>query len=153
MDSGCTAQSVLDLLLRIGGNKVKLLGFATATLMCFAVPQTHAKDVVVTAEMLALMCAGNVPDLIDKKDKDQQKHVVYCNGYFTGMGDGIGLFRKHGKTLGADGFCPPPMSVKEYSVVFFDYMATQSKERREQLKELPAGDVIAMAFKDKWPCQ
>jgi hypothetical protein len=125
---------------------LKKLLLITVALLCFTVPQTHASDAAVTADILGLSCAGNVPGLYDKKNKDQERYIAYCNGYFTGMSDGFGLYKEQGKTLG--GFCAPIMTAKEFSIVFFDYLATHS-----ELKKLPAGEVVLLAFREKWPCR
>jgi hypothetical protein len=94
----------------------------------------------VTGEALAYACVGNVPGM--KREKDTEKYLHFCNSYINGWDDARFAFLQGTRT-----YCPPKITVKELSVVFFDYLA----EHREARKLLAAAALMS-AFKDKWPC-
>jgi hypothetical protein len=115
----------------------KLLLATVITFAPFILP-AHASDV--TGELLAYACEGNVPGM--KREKDTEKKLHFCNGYINGWDDARFAFLQGTRT-----FCPPAMTVKEMSVIFFDYLAAHREAR-----ELPAAEALMLAFKDKWPC-
>jgi hypothetical protein len=45
-------------------------------------------------------------------------------------------------------YCPPRVTIKEMSVIFFDYLASHKEAR-----DLPAAEAVMQALKDKFPCQ
>jgi hypothetical protein len=94
-----------------------------------------------TGEALALACAGNVPGL--KKGKDAEEHVKLCDAYINGWDDARFAFLQGTRT-----FCPPGITVKEMSVVFFDYLASHNEARK-----IPAAEALMLAFKDRFPCR
>jgi hypothetical protein len=94
-----------------------------------------------TGEALARACAGNVPGL--KKGKDTGQYLPLCNSYINGWDDARFFFLKGTRT-----YCPPGVTVKELSVIFFDYLASHNEAR-----ELPAAEALMLAFKDKYPCR
>jgi hypothetical protein len=117
---------------------MKRLLLATAmTFGPFIIPG-HASDL--SSELLAYACRGNVPDL--KKEKDTDANAALCNSYINGWDDARFAFLK-----GTTTFCPPQITLKDMSVVFFDYLATHKEARK-----LPAAESLMLAFKDKWPC-
>ena len=93
-----------------------------------------------TGESLAFACAGNVPGL--KKDRDSDKRVELCNIYINAWDDTVSAFMR------TRPFCPPGVTIKEMSVIFFDYLATHKEAR-----DLPAAEAVMQALKDKFPCQ
>lgn len=95
----------------------------------------------VTGEVLALACSANVPGL--KRETNTEDHAKFCNSYITGWDDARFTFLQ-----GTTTYCPPQITVKALSVVFFDYLATH-----EEARKLPAAEALMLAFKDKWPCQ
>jgi hypothetical protein len=121
----------------LGPHMKKLLFTTAITFAPFIIP-AHASDI--TAEVLAYACKGNVPDL--KKEKDTQENTALCNSYINGWDDARFAFLQ-----GTTTFCPPKISVKDMSVVFFDYLATHKEARK-----LPAAEALMLAFKDRWPC-
>jgi hypothetical protein len=88
------------------------------TFVPFMVP-AHAGDV--TGEALAYACEGNVPDL--KREKNTEEYVKFCNAYITGWDDARFAFLQGTRT-----YCPPRLTVKEMSVIFFDYLATPKEQ-------------------------
>jgi hypothetical protein len=98
----------------------------------------HASDL--TGEALALACASNVPDI--KNNKNKEEYSKFCNAYINGWDDARFAFLQGTRT-----YCPPRITVKEMSVIFFDYLATHREARK-----LPAAEALMVAFKDKWPC-
>ncbi len=94
-----------------------------------------------TGEVLALACGSNLPD--SKKDKDSDRFSQLCNTYINGWEDALFAFGQETKP-----FCPPAVTVKQMSIVFFDYLASHKEERK-----LPAAQALMLAFKDKWPCR
>jgi hypothetical protein len=104
----------------------------------FIVP-AHASDL--TGEALAYACEGNVPDM--KRGEKSEEYAKFCNAYINGWDDARFAFLQ-----GTTTYCPPKITVKEMSVVFFDYLATHIEPRK-----LPAAEALMLAFKDKWPCQ
>jgi hypothetical protein len=115
----------------------KLLLATVITFTPFILP-AHASDV--TGELLALACAGNVPGT--KREKDTEKYLQFCNAYINGWDDARFSFLQGTRT-----YCPPTITVKEMSVIFFDYLATHREERK-----IPAAEALMLAFKDKFPC-
>jgi Rap1a immunity proteins len=103
----------------------------------FIVP-AHASDL--TGEALALACEGNVPGM--KRDKNAEAYATFCNAYINGWDDARFAFLHGTRT-----YCPPTITVKEMSPIFFDYLATHKEARK-----LPAAEALMLAFKDKWPC-
>ena len=95
----------------------------------------------VRGESLAYACMANVPGA--KRDKDSEKLLQFCNTYINAWDDARYSFLKGTRT-----FCPPTVTIKEMSVVFFDYMAG-----RPEARDLPAADALMLAFKAKWPCR
>jgi hypothetical protein len=91
-------------------------------------------------EALALACSANAPDL--KRDKNTEKYAEFCNSYINGWDDARFAFLQ-----GTTTYCPPRITVKEMSILFFDYLATHREARK-----LPAAEALMLAFKDKWPC-
>jgi hypothetical protein len=116
---------------------MKRLVLATAITLAPLVP-AHASSL--TGEALALACEGNVPDM--KRDKNTDDYLKLCNSYINGWDDARFAFLQGTRT-----YCPPSITVKEMSVVFFDYLATHKEAR-----EIPAAEALMLAFKDKWPC-
>jgi hypothetical protein len=117
---------------------MKRLLLATAiTFAPFIIP-AHASGIA--AEALACACRGNVPDL--KREKDTEENAALCNAYISGWDDARFAFLQ-----GTTTFCPPQITLKDMSVVFFDYLATHKEARK-----LPAAEALMLAFKDKWPC-
>ncbi|OSI23731.1 hypothetical protein BST65_20695 [Bradyrhizobium canariense] len=78
-----------------------------------------------------------------KRDKKPDEYAKFCNAYINGWNDARVAFLQGTRT-----FCPPNVTVKDMSVVFFDYMA-EHKEARD----MPAAQALMQAFKDKFPCQ
>jgi hypothetical protein len=93
-----------------------------------------------TGEALALACQGNVPGM--KREKDKAEYAKFCNAYINGREDALSAFLQ-----GTRPYCPPSITVKEMSVIFFDYLATHREPRT-----LRAAEALMLAFKDKWPC-
>lgn len=71
----------------------------------------------ITVDALALACEGNVPNM--KREKNTDDYVKFCNVYITAWDDARFAFLQ-----GTTTYCPPKITSKEMSVVFFDYMAT-----------------------------
>jgi hypothetical protein len=94
----------------------------------------------VTGEVLALACSSNVPGI--KREKNTEDHAKFCNVYIHGWDDARFAFLQ-----GTTTYCPPKITYKEMSVIFFDYLATHKEARK-----LPAAEALMLAFKDKWPC-
>jgi Rap1a immunity proteins len=115
----------------------KLLLAIVITFVPLIIP-AQASDL--TGEALALACQGNVPNL--KRHKDTEKYTQFCNAYINGWDDARFAFLQ-----GTTTYCPPKITVKQTSVVFFDYLATHKEARK-----LPAAEALMSAFKDKWPC-
>jgi hypothetical protein len=115
----------------------KLLLATAITFAPFIVP-AHASDL--TGDSLALACEGNLPDV--KRQKNTDDYIKLCNSYINGWDDARFAFL-HGTTT----YCPPKITVKEMSIVFFDYMATH-----REAKDLPAAEALMLAFKHEWPC-
>jgi hypothetical protein len=111
-----------------------------ATVIAFAPFMLPAHASNLTGDALALACSANVPDL--KKDKNTEKYADFCNTYINGRDDARFAFLQ-----GTTTYCPPTITVKETSVIFFDYLATHSEARK-----LPAAEALMVALKDKWPC-
>ncbi len=111
-----------------------------ATVISFTPFMLPAQASDVTGELLALTCAANVPGL--KRDKDTEKYQQFCNAYINGWDDARFAFLQGTRT-----YCPPKITVKELSVIFFDYLAAHKDSR-----EIPAAEALMAAFKDKWPC-
>ena len=107
------------------------------TFASFVVP-AHASNM--TGDALALACEGNVPNM--KREKNTDDYVKLCNAYINGWDDARFAFLQ-----GTTTYCPPKITAKEMSVVFFDYMATH-----REAKDLPAAEALMLAFKHKWPC-
>jgi hypothetical protein len=97
----------------------KLLLAAVITLTPFMLP-AHASDL--TGEALALACASNVPDI--KNNKNKEEYSKFCNAYINGWDDARFAFLQGTRT-----YCPPRITVKEMSVIFFDYLATQRSKK------------------------
>ena len=116
----------------------KLLLATVITFTPFILP-AYASDL--TGEALALACSANVPDL--KRDKKSKEFAQFCNTYINGWDDAEFAFLQ-----GTETYCPPTITVKEMSVIFFDYLATHREARK-----LPAAEALMLAFKDKWPCR
>ncbi|QQO16867.1 hypothetical protein JJB99_12340 [Bradyrhizobium diazoefficiens] len=116
----------------------KLLLAFVFSLAAFKAP-LHASDL--TGEALAFACSANVPDL--KREKNADDHAKLCNAYINGWDDARIAFLQGTRT-----FCPTGMTVKEMSVIFFDYLAGHREAR-----ELPAAQALMLAFKDNFPCQ
>lgn len=104
----------------------------------FLATSSHASDM--TGDSLALACMGNVPDT--ERNKNTDDYIKLCNSYINGWDDARFAFL-HGTTT----YCPPPLTIKEMSVVFFDYMSSH-----RQAKNLPAAQALMLAFKDHFPC-
>jgi hypothetical protein len=102
-------------------------------------PPAQASEV--TGEMLAYACSGNVPGM--KREKNTEDYVKFCNVYIHGWDDARFAFLQ-----GTTTYCPPKITVKALSVIFFDYLATH-----EEARKIPAAEALMLAFKDKWPCQ
>jgi hypothetical protein len=98
----------------------RLLLATVITFAPFVVP-AHATDL--TGEALALACEGNVPGI--KRGKNTEEYAKFCNTYINGWEDAIFAFLK-----GTTTYCPPQVTVKEMSVVFFDYLAAHKEARR-----------------------
>jgi hypothetical protein len=115
-------------------------GLILATAITFApfIIPAHASSF--TGELLAYACKGNVPGM--KMEQDTEQKIGFCNAYITGWDDARFAFLK-----GTTTFCPPKLTYKDMSVVFFDYLAAHSEAR-----QLPAAEALMLAFKDKWPC-
>jgi Ssp1 endopeptidase immunity protein Rap1a len=93
-----------------------------------------------TGELLAFACRGNVPNL--ERDKDTEEYAKFCNAYLHGWDDARFAFLK-----GTTTFCPPTVTYKDMSVIFFDYLAVHKEARK-----LPAAEALMLAFKARWPC-
>jgi Rap1a immunity proteins len=94
----------------------------------------------VTGEVLALACSSNVPGI--KREKNTEEYAKFCNVYLHGWDDARFAFLQ-----GTTTYCPPKITYKEMSVIFYDYLATHKEARK-----LPAAEALMLAFKDKWPC-
>jgi hypothetical protein len=112
-----------------------------ATVITIAPFISLAKADGITGEALAYACAGNVPGA--KREKNTDDYVKFCNAYITGWDDARFAFLQGTRT-----YCPPTITSRETSVVFFDYLATH-----EGARKLPAAAALMLAFKDKWPCR
>jgi Rap1a immunity proteins len=112
-----------------------------ATVITFTPIILPAHGSPMTGEALAYACLGNVPDM--KREKNTEENVKLCNAYINGWDDARFAFLQ-----GTTTFCPPRITVREMSVVFFDYVAT-----RREVRKLPAAEALMSAFKDKFPCQ
>ena len=117
---------------------IKRLLLTTAIIFVPFIIPAHASGI--TAEVLAYACRGNVPDM--KKEKDTEQNAGFCNAYISGWDDARFAFLQ-----GTTTFCPPQVTHKDMSVVFFDYLATHKEARK-----LPAAEALMLAFKDRWPC-
>ena len=95
----------------------------------------------VTGESLAYACMANVPEM--KRDRDSEKRSQFCNTYLNAWDDARYSFLKGTRT-----YCPPAVTIKDMSVIFFDYMAGNREAR-----DLPAADALMLAFKARWPCR
>jgi Rap1a immunity proteins len=95
-----------------------------------------------TGAALAYACRGNVPGFTGR-DKKTEESARFCNTYINGWDDARFAFLQ-----GTVTYCPPGITAKELSVVFFDYLATHREARK-----LPAAEALMAAFKDKWPCR
>ncbi|NEU96031.1 Rap1a/Tai family immunity protein [Bradyrhizobium uaiense] len=113
-----------------------ILAFITIVATGFPV---WASDV--TGEVLAFACMENLPAA--KREKDSEKRLQFCNTYLNAWDDARYAFLKGTRT-----YCPPSITIKEMSVVFFDYMAGHREAR-----DLPAAEALMLAFKAKWPCR
>jgi hypothetical protein len=111
---------------------------------CQSSSMVPANAMEASAQVLALACAGNVPDLPKSKtfDLDPKGVIEFCHVYLNGWDDARVAFLQ-----GTITYCPPKITYKELSVVFFDYLATHKEAR-----ELSAAEALMVAFKDKWPC-
>jgi hypothetical protein len=118
---------------------MKKLLLTTAIMFAPFIVPAHAGDVI-TGEVLAFACRGNVPDL--EKDKKTEEYVGFCNAYLHGWDDARFAFLQ-----GTTTFCPPSVSYKDMSVIFFDYLAVHKEARK-----LPAAEALMLAFKATWPC-
>ena len=118
--------------------RLRLLATVIA-LALFAIRQANATDL--TGEALAYACEGNVPDM--KREKSTEEYAKFCNAYINEWDDARFAFFK-GTTTNR----PPRITVKEMSVIFFDYLATHKEARK-----LPAAEALMLAFKDTWPCR
>jgi hypothetical protein len=78
-----------------------------------------------------------------KREKDSEKLSQFCNTYINAWDDARYAFLKGTRT-----YCPPTITIKEMSAVFFDYMAGHREAR-----DLPAAEALMLAFKAKWPCR
>jgi hypothetical protein len=85
----------------------------------------------ITGEALAYACAGNVPGA--KREKNTADYVKFCNTYITGWDDARFAFLQGTRT-----YCPPNITSRETSIVFFDYVATH-----ETARKLPAAEASA----------
>lgn len=122
---------------KLSRSQILFLAFVLAS-VAFKAP-LHATDL--TGEALAFACAANVPGL--KREKNADDHAKFCNAYINGWDDARFAFLQGTRT-----FCPTGMTVKEMSVIFFDYLAGHKEAR-----DLPAAEALMLAFKDKFPCQ
>ena len=93
---------------------MRALFLAGAMTLSLSVPGNASN---LTGEALALACAGNVPGL--KKEKDTEQYARFCNAYINGWDDARFAFLQGART-----YCPPGLTVKEMSAVFFDYLAS-----------------------------
>lgn len=111
-----------------------------STLVSFApfILAAHASDL--TGDSLALACEGNVPNM--RREKNTDDYIKLCNAYINGWDDARFAFLQ-----GTTTYCPPKITVKDMSIIFFDYMA-----RHREAKDLPAAEALMLALKDKWPC-
>lgn len=112
---------------------------AAAVVIAFAPFMAHATDL--TGEALALACQGNVPGFA-ARDKKTEEYAKFCNTYINAWDDARFAFLQ-----GTVTYCPPRITAKELSVVFFDYLATHPEVRK-----LPAAEALMTAFKGTWPC-
>jgi len=112
-----------------------------AVAIVLAAIDVTARATDLTGEALALACASNVPNL--KRERNAERYAQFCNMYINGWDDARVAFLHGTRT-----FCPPGITVKEMSVVFFDYLASHNEARK-----LPAAQALMLAFKDKFPCQ
>jgi hypothetical protein len=103
---------------------------------------TEVRATDLTGEALAYACQGNVPGFAGR-DKKTAEYATFCNTYINGWDDARFAFLQ-----GTVTYCPPRITAKELSVVFFDYLATHREARK-----LPAAEALMAAFKDKWPCR
>src|SRR5262245_37934200 len=78
-----------------------------------------------------------------KREKNTEEYAKFCNAYITAWDDARFAFLQ-----GTTTYCPPKITVKALSVIFFDYLATHKEARK-----IPAPEALMLAFKDKWPCQ
>ena len=111
-----------------------------AAVITFAPCRIPALASNLTGEDLAYACEANLPDI--KKGKQSVERAQLCNAYSNGWDDARFAFLQGART-----FCPPGITVKEMSVIFFDYLASHNEARR-----LPAAEAIMAAFKNKLPC-
>jgi hypothetical protein len=86
----------------------------------FEVPAPPAHASGVTGEVLALACSGNVPGM--KREKNTEEYAKFCNTYIHAWDDARFAFLQ-----GTTTYCPPKITYKELSVIFFDYLATLQK--------------------------
>ena len=117
---------------------MRALFLAGAMTLSLSVPGNASN---LTGEALALACAGNVPGL--KKEKATEQYARFCNAYINGWDDARFAFLQGTRT-----YCPPGLTVKEMSAVFFDYLASH-----KEAGKLPAAEALMLAFKDKFPCR
>jgi hypothetical protein len=111
-----------------------------ATLLACSVSQAHATDL--TGEALALACAENVPGMASKDKKKSEQYAEFCNSYINGWDDARYYFRKGTRT-----YCPPRITAKELSVVFFDFLASH-----KEVRQIPAAEALYIAFSERFPC-
>jgi Rap1a immunity proteins len=131
---------------RIGGTRhlsklepqmKKLLLAIVITFTPFILPAQASN---LTGDALAFACQANVPDM--KRDKKTEEYAKFCNTYINGWDDARFAFLQ-----GTITYCPPRITLKEMSVIFFDYLATH-----REAGKLPASEALMLAFKDMWPC-
>jgi hypothetical protein len=115
----------------------KLLLTTAITLGSFITP-AHASSM--TADALAAVCIGNIPNI--EKEKDWKERAAWCNSYLMGWDDARYAFLK-----GTTTFCPHEVSYKDMSIVFYDYLVAHKEARK-----LPAAEALMLAFKAYWPC-
>jgi hypothetical protein len=118
---------------------VTKISLMMVALMLLAEGSARAGEI--TAEVLAYACMGNVPGA--KKEKSTEENTKFCHAYITGWDDARFAFLQ-----GTVTYCPPRITSKELSVVFFDYVA-----EHKEVRKLPAAEALMIAFKDRWACR
>lgn len=108
----------------------KLLLGTVAALVLATAPFT-ARASEWTGDVLAYACLGNVPGA--KMDKQTAKNAMGCNAYINGWDDARFAFLQ-----GTTTYCPPEITVKETSVVFFDYVAAHPEAKKNFLPLKPS---------------